>query len=496
MAYQQLPYVQAHPPPGYGPTGSTAYFTAQQPGGQYLPISSNPALYQAQGTLPIVGNSVLPPGMPPGVALGTIGGIGNGGQLFNGWPGSIEEQEKQRTQAEAQAQTQTQSKRSVNKARANKKETDGSKSWDHVVAGIKGEEACGGSQDDRGSYDHCDCSGSESSCSGSEGVNSNDNQENEEEDDDDGDTDVVIQPGGTGRVVVYLNHKNQNRPPNRTCFLVSARRMRAEARRWLHMCHRGSDRYDTTVGDGAAVVGMYWLLRALHTGLGEGTGSEYNYDSGDVDGYWLRTRATSSTSPRASAALPTELPARVFAYATMFAHQFGVLVRGPQALPDSTTKDEATDGCVYTHNNTTEDRFRARAEVWLHAIMGHSRHRDTFDSSIIAPADWPFLLYASRVLADRTLFATCLRTLLDRWYIDELGAFCDAQGPVRIDQLPASMRDIVLRDLGKSSLTFLSSSSDLLLTTPASLKAARDRSVDTILNGAMSAFSYVPNKRQ
>ncbi|CAK7268785.1 hypothetical protein SEPCBS57363_003268 [Sporothrix epigloea] len=490
MAYQQLPYVQTHPPPGYGPPGSTAYFTAQQPGGQYVPISSNPAFYQAQGTVGMVGNSFappgVPPGMPPGVALGTVYGMGNGGQMFNGWPGSLEEQEKQRAQAEAQAQAQaqaetqplpqTRSKRSVNKHSANKKEMNGpSKSWDQVVADIKGEqEAYGGSQDDRGSYDHCDCSGSESSCSGSEGVNSNDNREKEDDDDDDGDTDVAIQPGGTGRVVVYLNHKNQNRPPNRTCFLVSARRMRAEARRWLHMCHRGSDRYDTTVGDGAAVVGMYWLLQALHTGLGEGTGNEYNYDSGDVDGYRLRTRATSTTTPRAlSAALPTELPARVFAYATMFAHQFGVLDRGPQALPDSTSKDEATDG-IHTHNNTTEDRFRTRAEIWLHAIMGHPRHRDTFDSSIIAPGDWPFLLYASRVLADRTLFATCLRTLLDRWYVDELGVFCDAQGPVRIDQLPASMRDIVFP----------------------SLKAARERSVDTIINGAVGAFSYVPNKRQ
>ncbi|CAK7212448.1 hypothetical protein SCUCBS95973_001466 [Sporothrix curviconia] len=490
MAYQQFPYLQAHPPPGYGAPGSTAYFTTQHLGGFYAPISNNPPFPQAHGAAPMIGGAGLPPGMPGGGPTGPIGSIGSGGQMFNSWPGVPEEQEKQREEEQAKAQAQAQAKSERSKEKKSKRKKNkmyrSSTPWEQIVTDIEKEEeeeeeehrggGSGGSQDDGGSYDHCDCSGSEgSTCSGSEG---DEGSTEEEEKEDNGDTEVVIQPGGSAQVVVYLNHKNQAaRPPKRTTFVVSARRMRAEARGWLHMCHRGTDRYDTTVGDEAAVVGMYWLLQVLHTGPDGDTESEYDYDHSH--GHSLRPGMAPATTPRAPMTIPTELPARVFAYTTLFAHQFGVLDKGPHSLPGNDNgrgngngngNDEMMRPGVFSVN-TPVDRFRARAEVWLRAITNHPRHHGTLDSAAIVPADWPFVLYTARVLSDRALFATCLRTLLDRWYVDERGVFCDASGPARLDLLPASMRETVLRDM-------------------ASLKMARERSADAIITGAMNVFGY------
>ncbi|CAK7241235.1 MAG: hypothetical protein STHCBS139747_002695 [Sporothrix thermara] len=490
MAYQQYPYLQAHPPPGYGAPGSTAYFTTQHLGGFYAPISSNTPFPQAQGATPMIGS--IAGGGPPGITgpVGSIGSIGSSGQMFNRWPGAREEQEKQREQAREQAEAdkaksnkdEKTKKKKKNKNKNKNKATRPSTPWEQVVADIEKEE------------DEKDEDGSEgSSCSGFECEGTDkDEEEEEEDDDDDGDIEVVIQPGGSAQVVMYLNHRHQDRPPRRTTFVVSARRMRAEARGWLHMCHQDTDRYDTTVGDEAAVVGMYWLLLVLHTGVesgdgsaGRAPGSGYDHGNGNSNGdsngedegtggHRLRPGMAPSTTPRASTTLPTELPARVLAYTALFAKQFGVLDKGLQALPGGSNIDNnsyhGSPGSVI-HTNTAVDRFRARAEVWLRAITAHPRHRDTLDSAAIASADWPFVLFTARVLTDRALFATCLRTLLDRWYVDERGVFCDAGGPVRLDLLPASMRETVLRDL-------------------ASLKSARERSVDAIVNGAMNAFGY------
>ncbi|CAK7226884.1 hypothetical protein SBRCBS47491_006379 [Sporothrix bragantina] len=490
MAYQQFPYLQAHPPPGYGAPGSTAYYTTQHLGGFYAPISNNPPFPQVHGAAPMIGNAGMPPGMP----TGPIGNIGSGGQMFNGWPGSAEEQKKQREECEereereereeqAKAEAEAKSERSENKKKKKhkKKKNRPSTPWEQVVADIDKEDEGhreSGSHEDGGSYDHCDCSGSDgSACSATEG----EGIENDD-DDDDGDIEVVIQQGGSAQVVMYLNHRNQDRPPKRTCFIVSARRMRAEARGWLHMCHRGTDRYDTTVSDEAAVVGMYWLLQVLHTGVeGDHAGSEYDYDHRNENG--LRPGMAPATTPRAPMTIPTELPVRVLAYTTLFAHQLGVLDKSPQALPgafpgsgnNGNNSDDGEVGPPY-NVNTPVDRFHARADVWLRAITRHPRHRNTFDSTAIVPADWPFVLYTARVLSDRMLFATCLRTMLDRWYVDERGLFCDVHGPARLDQLPASMRETVLRDMG-------------------SLRTARERSVDAIINGAMNAFHYGSNGR-
>ncbi|CAK7200092.1 hypothetical protein SEUCBS139899_002781 [Sporothrix eucalyptigena] len=435
MAYQQFPYMQAHPPRGYGAPGSTAYFMTQHLGGFYAPISNNPPFPQVHGPAPMLG-SVAP-------TVGPVGSIGSGGQMFNSWPGHPDEQEKKETEL----------KRSVRAERGDKpkkvKKGRPSTPWEKVVASI---EAGGDHEDDGGSFDHCDCSGSEGegSC---DSCSSND-------EDSDADTEVVIQPGGSASVVVLLNRKKQDCPPKRTCFVVSARRMRSVARGWPHLCRRGTDMYDTTVDDEAAVVGMYWFLQALHTQVADG---------GNVSGSGFAP----ATTPRASPTIPAELPARVLAYATLFAHQFGVLQDEPQAIAD---EQSSATAAAFSPLLGGGDRFRIRAETWLRSITNNPRHRRTLDISAIAPVDWPFVLYTARILGDRQLFATCLRTLLDRWYVNERGVFCDASGPARVDLLPEPMRETVLRDL-------------------ASFKAAREQSVEAIITGAMNAFDYESSGR-
>lgn len=333
-------------------------------------------------------------------------------------------------------------------------------------------------------------------------------------------SEVTIQPGGTARVVLHLDVAGQ--PPTMTCFVVSVRRMRQSALHWHRLCHRGTDACDTTVADEAAVLGMFWMLQALHTSEREQTytgiaamggmdadGLRFYHGSDDSNGVGrLRPGLAPASTPRPSQPILAELAPRVLAYAVLFAKQFGVLQArtvaaagpGPQALPLAGAGDGGNSGngntnhanmppppSYYSPGCPPDDRFRRCAEVWLRSITGNHRNRRTLDG-VADAADWPLLLYTARVLGDRLLFATSLRTLLERWWINELGQFCDAAGPVRLDGLPEDMRETIVKDMGES-LGICAKKKTRHADSTGSLRSARERSTENVINGAMYALS-------
>ncbi|KAL1890055.1 hypothetical protein Sste5346_008491 [Sporothrix stenoceras] len=455
--------MQAAPPPGYGAPGQTGYFTTQSLGGFYAPISNNPPFGPAAQPQPQL-----------------FGTPGSAGQLFNGWPGSREEQEKMQQQQAEEVKKQeaqqrgnncdgdnSQSRASSHRNDNNRGRRDGSHKsktthtkgrstpWEEVVerlgdVTIKDE---GDEDDDTASYDHCENSdGSNSPTSSARGSNSPTGSNSDGS--DNGNQEVIIQTGGSARVIVHLNHFD--RPPSTTTFLVSARRMLSLARGWPRVCHQGMNDFEVTANDGAAVLGMYWLLQVLHMSVEEQQfyqGHDATTSSSpDFKVHRLRPGMAPATTPRqVPPTIPSELPARVLAYATMYANHIGVLDNaqgekqqqmlgnGPGALGSPASI------------SVPADRFRSRAETWMRAVTTNPRCRRTLDSALVAPADWPFVLYTARVLGDRQLFTIVLRTLLDRWWLNERGIFCDVDGPARIDRLPDAIREVVLRDLSELS---------------------------------------------
>jgi hypothetical protein len=478
MAYPYPPYMQAHPPPGYGVPGSTGYFTTQHLGGFYAPISNHPPFNTAQPQAQLLGST------------------GSGGPMFNSWPGapSEQEQEQEQEQEKIKAKELEKSRRAPSHGRDHdskheQRNRDGGHQtktkkthkkghalmpWEQVVESLGEDTATSGSDkgddhdgdhdgdhddDDGTSYDHCDCSGSEDCSASSQTGNS-------EGGGDDDIQEIVIQPGGSAHVVVHL--RRLDHPPSTATFVVSARCMHAMARGWPHVCHQGTNDYETTATDEAAALGMYWLLQVLHMGV-----EQYDYQravASEQAGHTGHTGQTGhtgrlgpgmapATTPRANPpTIPSELPARVLAYATMFAHHFGVLDGGPadpNKMPPQMLQGQMDNNGGQASpigGPVVPARFRARAETWMRAVTNNPRCRRTLDGVIVQPADWPFVLYTARVLNDRQLFAVCLRTLLERWWLNERGVFCDMNGPARIDTLPESMRETVLRDLSKSSL--------------------------------------------
>lgn len=460
MSYPYPPYMQAAPPPGYGAPGSTGYFTTQNLGGFYAPISSNPPFATA--------------GQPQPQMLGTPG---SGGQLFNNWPGSREEQEKQQQAEEAKKQEQKQKQRGGERGssrggdrsnsrndNSNRDHRDGSHKskkahkkgrstpWEEVVerlgdVSIKDE---GEDDDDSTLYDHCENSsdgsdsprGSNSSSPGS----SNNGPVGTSIDDQE----LTIQAGGSARVIMHLLRVDE--PPYNTTFIASARRMLAMARGWPHVCHQGTNDYEVTVMDESAVLGMYWLLQVLHMSVEEqqfyqGNDPSSSSSSTSSNEHRLRRGMAPATTPRSlPPTIPSELPARVLAYATMYASQIGVLEQNnnkQQMLGNGPAGPQSSPA------GPPADRFRTRAEAWMRAVTTNPRCRRTLDSALVAPAEWPFVLYTARVLGDRQLFAIVLRTLLERWWVNERGIFCDVNGPARIDKLPDAMREVVMKDLSE-----------------------------------------------
>ncbi|KJR85036.1 uncharacterized protein SPSK_09121 [Sporothrix schenckii 1099-18] len=494
MAYPYPPYMQAHPPPGYGAPRSTGYFTTQNLGGFYAPISSNPpfaALPQPQ----------------------LLGSAGSGGTMFNCWPGAPQEQEKSKGEEGTKPVHKTQRTGSRehdqrgrrdggSKAKTKKKAGPRLMPWDQVVESLNENTADNkkaaddtdqddndnDDNEDDGAFDHCDYSASEA-CSGS--VADSQTGGTSGDDVNDGVTEVVVQPGGSAHVFVHLNRLD--RSPSTTAFVVSARRMQSIAHNWPRVCHQGTNDYDLSATDEAAVLGMYWLLQVLHMEVetppefsyyhghgsdSDGTSNSKNNEnnngsgSGSGSGHLRPGLAPATTPSRAKVhppAIPPELPARVLAYATLFAHQLGVLEGEEEHKLLHTNNQYDVAMPSSPQGPAGAGRFRSRAETWMRAVTINPRCRRTLDGAIVAPADWPYVLFTARVLGDRQLFAVCLRTLLERWWLNERGVFCDVNGPARIDLLPEAMREIVLRDL-------------------TSFKNARERSVESIVNGAMNAF--------
>ncbi|OAA65907.1 succinate dehydrogenase cytochrome b560 subunit [Niveomyces insectorum RCEF 264] len=352
-------------------------------------------------------------------------------------------------------------------------------------------------------YDHdceCDCSTSSASSESLTKVSTrNDNKNNNNTPAEEHVREVTICRGGSGHVIVHLvaTEADAGTPRQQTRFTVSARRMQRAALRWTQLCRRGTDACDTTVDDPAGVTGMYWLLQALHGGHenDEDDHDHVNNNINDVMAQNLFRRPGPPPLASATVPIPAELPPRVLAYAVLFGHQLGALeivpsLNGPRRLtpsaslpldsrlPSGSMAAAAAAGATAATapfpapTSPLLSRLRFHVDTWLRALTsrlpGNGRGTLDVDGRVADPADWPYVLYTARILGNRALWGTCLRTLLMRWSIDATGAYCNARGTVQVN-LPEAMRAAVARDF-------------------AALRTARERAVEAIVNEAMQVF--------